>query len=153
MPAQRRLIMLEKIKALVRGKDMCVLSTVSENVTPHCSLMAYVSDEECREIYMATYRSTMKYKNLLHNPAVSLLIDSRELMPRNEAQALTIDGVFQPIENADTTNQVEARLLKQHPHLRDFIKHPDTTLICIKVQSYQLLDGLTESHFVDLKDT
>lgn len=144
--------MLEKIKALVRGKDMCVLSTVSENMTPHCSLMAYVSDEECREIYMATNRSTMKYKNLLHNPAVSLLIDSRELMPRHEAQALTIDGVFQPIENVDTGNWVEARLLKQHPHLRDFIRDPDTTLICINVQSYLLLDGLTESHFVDLKD-
>jgi len=134
--------MLQKIKALVRGKDMCVLSTVSENGTPHCSLMAYVSDEECCEIYMATNRSTMKYKNLLHNPAVSLLIDSRELMPRNEAQ-----------ENADTSDQVEEKLLKQHPHLRDFIKNPDTALICIKVQSYLLLDGLTESHFVDLKDT
>jgi len=37
--------MIEKIKALVREKDTCVLATVSEN-SPHCSLMSYVTDSE-----------------------------------------------------------------------------------------------------------
>lgn len=144
--------MLKKIKVLVREKDVCVLSTVSQDATPHCSLMAYVADEECSEIYMATHSSTMKYKNLLHNPAVSLLIDSREVTPRQQAQALTVSGVFQPIDYEHKRDQVEAQLLTQHPHLKDFIKNLDTVLICIKVQSFLLLDGLTDSHFVNLKE-
>lgn len=143
--------MLEKMKGLIRGKDICVLSTVSENTAPHCSLMAYVADEECREIYMATRRSTLKYKNLLNNPAACLLIDSREVTPREKAQALTVSGVFQPVGNAPKRGRVEAELLKRHPHLKDFIHNPDTALICIKVQSLLLLDGLTESHFLDLE--
>jgi len=143
--------MLEKMKALVRGKHICVLAKVSQDVTPHCSLMAYVAGEECREIYMATHSSTMKYQNFLHNPAVSLLIDSREVTPRQQAQALTVSGVFQPIDDKNKKERVKARLLRQHPHLKDFIKNPDTVLICIKVQSFLLLDGLTDSYFVNLK--
>ena len=143
--------MIEKMKALVKGKHICVLAMVSQAATPHCSLMVYVADEECREIYMATHSSTMKYQNLLHNPAVSLLIDSREVTPRQQAQALTISGLFQPIDDKNKKERVEARLLRQHPHLKELIKNPDTVLICIKVQSFLLLDGLTDSHFVNLK--
>lgn len=144
--------MLEKMKRLVRGKDICVLSTVSQDTTPHCSLMAYIADEECSEIYMATHKATMKYKNLLHNPFVSLLIDSREVTPRQQAQALTVSGVFQPIDDENKRERIEAQLLRQHPQLKDFIKNPDTAVICIKVQSFLLLDGLTDSHFVNLKE-
>jgi general stress protein 26 len=143
--------MLEKMKALVRGKHICVLATVSQAATPHCSLMAYVADKECREIYMATYSSTLKYKNLVNNPAVSLLIDSREVIPRRKAQALTVNGIFQPIDDKNKKEPIRIQLLKQHPHLKDFIENPDTVLICIKVQSFLLLDGLTNSHFVNVK--
>ena len=144
--------MLEKMKALVKEKDICVLSTVSKDATPHCSLMAYVADEKCREIYMATHSTTKKYRNLQQNPAVSLLIDSREITSRQKAQALTVSGIFETIDNENKKDMVEAKLLRRHPHLKDFIKHPNTALICIKVQSYLLLDGLTDSHFVNLED-
>jgi general stress protein 26 len=144
--------MLEKMKALVKEKDICVLSTVSKDATPHCSLMAYVADEKCREIYMATHSTTKKYKNLLHNPSVSLLIDSREITPRQQAQALTVSGIFQPIYYAHKRDRVKALLLRQHPHLKDFVNNTNTIMICIKVKSLQLLNGLTDSHFVNLKE-
>ena len=144
--------MLEKMKALMKEKDICVLSTVSEDAIPHCSLMAYAADEKCREIYMATHNTTKKYKNLLHNSSVSLLIDSREITPCQQAQALTVSGVFQPIDDANKRDRVESHLLRQHPHLKDFVKNSDTVMICIKVQSFLLLNGLTDSHFVNLKD-
>jgi len=144
--------MLEKMKVLVKEKDICVLSTVSEDARPHCSLMVYVADEKCREIYMTTHSATKKYNNLMHNSSVSLLIDSREITPRQQAQALTVNGVFQPIDDAQKKDRVEAHLLRKHPHLKDFVKNPDAVMICIKVQSFLLLNGLTDSHFVNLKD-
>ena len=87
------------MKALVREKNMCVLATVADG-RPRCSLMAYATDEACEEIYMVTHRNTQKFKNLMKNAAVSLLVDSREKAPRNRAQALTVDGVFRRIENS-----------------------------------------------------
>ena len=47
--------MLKKMKKIVKDKDVCVLATVMDNV-PHCSLMSYVPDRDCREIYMMTGR-------------------------------------------------------------------------------------------------
>ena len=88
--------MLEKMKELVRKKNICVFSTVSGN-KPYCSLMVYITDVTCEEIYMVTHKNTTKFNNLQKNPLVSLLIDSRETQPRSNAQALTIAGVFIPL--------------------------------------------------------
>ena len=60
--------MLERMKALVREKDICVLATV-EGSKPHCSLMAYITDDNCLEFYLVTHRHTAKYRNLMENPS------------------------------------------------------------------------------------
>lgn len=141
--------MLDRMKALVREKDICVLATVSAD-KPHCSLMAYVTDEDCSEIYMVTHRKTRKYKNLLENPSVSLLIDTREEhrgTQRPEAKALTVSGIFQRIDDEDKKRLARSKLLGRHPHLEEFMDHPDAELLCIRVASFLFLDGLTEAHF------
>jgi nitroimidazol reductase NimA-like FMN-containing flavoprotein (pyridoxamine 5'-phosphate oxidase superfamily) len=144
--------MLERMKRLVKDGDICVLATVSEG-KPHCSLMAYVSDEDCREIYMVTQRETTKFRNLSENPSVSLLIDTREEhqgKKRPEAMALTVDGVFQHIEDEVKKRYVRTMLLERHPHLKIFLDHPHAELICIRISSFLLLDGIEDSHFVEL---
>jgi len=142
-------MMLEKMKALVRKKDICVLATVSGD-KPYCSLMAYIADVACEEIYMVTHKNTTKYDNLQKNPLVSLLIDSRETQPISSAQALTIGGVFIPIIDENKKQKIRDRMLESFPHMKDFIHHPESKLIRIKINSFLLLDGLTESHFVSL---
>jgi nitroimidazol reductase NimA-like FMN-containing flavoprotein (pyridoxamine 5'-phosphate oxidase superfamily) len=144
-----RLMMLEKMKALVRKKNICVLATVSDH-KPYCSLMAYITDALCKEIYMATHKNTTKFNNLQKNPSVSLLIDSRETQPRSKAQALTIDGVFIPLTVENEKQNIRDRMLESFPHMKDFIHHPESELIRIKINSFLLLDGLTESHFMSL---
>jgi len=144
--------MLTTMKALVKEKDICVLATASADAVPHCSLMAYICDEACRKIYMATHRSTKKYKNLQQNQAVSLLIDSRDINPRQQVQALTVTGVYRTIDSEREKEQVKTQLLDRHPHLIDFIDHPDTAILGIKLQSFLLLNGISESHFASLND-
>ena len=144
--------MLETMKALVKEKDICVLSTVSGH-TPHCSLMAYATDEDCREIYMVTHRQTTKFRNLTENPIVSLLVDTREEHPgprRPEAKALTIDGVFGTLEDDEKRRKVRFRLLERHPHLKEFLDHPDAEILRIKIGSFLLLAGLTDAHYEKL---
>jgi nitroimidazol reductase NimA-like FMN-containing flavoprotein (pyridoxamine 5'-phosphate oxidase superfamily) len=141
--------MLEEMKAMAKQKDMCVLATVSGG-NPHCSLMAYATDDECREIYMVTQRGTKKYKNLIENPSVSLLIDTREEQAASrplQIKALTIAGLFQKIDDAGKKKLARARLLERHPHLAGFIDQTDTELLCIQVTSFLLLNGLQEAHF------
>jgi nitroimidazol reductase NimA-like FMN-containing flavoprotein (pyridoxamine 5'-phosphate oxidase superfamily) len=99
---------------------------------------------------MVTHRKTQKYQNLLENPAVSLLIDTREKTSRTRTQALTVEGTFHRVENETKKVKVRNILLKNHPHLEGFIDHPDAELICIKIEAFLLLDGLTDSHYVHL---
>jgi nitroimidazol reductase NimA-like FMN-containing flavoprotein (pyridoxamine 5'-phosphate oxidase superfamily) len=60
-------MMLKEMKNLAKEETICVLATVNRE-KPYCSLMAYVTDENCEEIYMVTLRNTQKYKNLNENP-------------------------------------------------------------------------------------
>ena len=141
--------MLEQMKALTKERSMCVLATIA-GTKPYCSLMAYVADESCEEIYMVTHRKTQKYQNLSENPAVSLLIDTREEAPRTQTRALTVEGTFHRIKDGTKKIKVKETLLKIHPHLKNFCDHPDAELICIKINAFLLLNGLTDAHYVQL---
>jgi hypothetical protein len=98
-----------------------------------------------------THKNTTKFNNLQKNPSVSLLIDSRETQPRANAQALTIDGVFIPLIDEDKKQNIRDRMLESFPHMKNFLHHPESEIIRIKINSFLLLDGLTESHFMSLK--
>jgi uncharacterized pyridoxamine 5'-phosphate oxidase family protein len=138
--------MLAEMKALAREKNICVLATVGDR-KPHCSLMAYVTDENCTEIYMVTHKNTHKYKNLMENPSVSLLIDTREISPRARAKALTLHGPCAPIYVKKKRQEVQTMLLDVHPHLSEFINHSEAEILCVRIQSFLLLDGLQEAHY------
>ena len=139
-------MMLKEMKALAKEKNICVLATVDDG-KPYCSLMAYVTDEHCEEIYMVTHKNTNKYENLVKNPSVSLLIDTRETSPRSKAKALTIEGVYSAIESEVKRKKVQVKLLTVHPHLTEFINHSEAEILCVKIRSFLLLNGFQEAHF------
>jgi len=140
--------LIDKMKTLVREKDTCVLATVSGG-RPHCSLMSYIVDPECREIFMVTNRRTKKYRNLMENPWVSLMIDTRE-EDRNLAigqkKALTVSGVFEKVDPA-RKKVIRAQFLARHPELRELVDDPEAEIIASRVQSFQLLEGVQDAHF------
>jgi len=145
--------MLKKMKKIVKDKDVCVLATVMDNV-PHCSLMSYVPDRDCLEIYMMTRKGTKKYRNLAANKTVSLLIDTREEdcgADRARIKALTVSGVFKTIGDKAKKKLVRQKLLKKHPQLKPFAQDPDTEVFAVKVKSFQLLDGVKDSYFEKVK--
>jgi nitroimidazol reductase NimA-like FMN-containing flavoprotein (pyridoxamine 5'-phosphate oxidase superfamily) len=145
--------MLKRMKKLVKDKDICVLATVTQNV-PHCSLMSYVPDRDCREIYMMTRKGTKKYRNLAANRTVSLLIDTREEdcgADRAKIKALTVSGVFTTIGDKGKKKLIRQKLLRKHPQLKPFADDPDTEVFAVKVKSFQLLDGVKDSYFEKMK--
>jgi nitroimidazol reductase NimA-like FMN-containing flavoprotein (pyridoxamine 5'-phosphate oxidase superfamily) len=138
--------MLEEMKALVSEKNICVLATIVDS-KPYCSLMAYATNAACTEIYMVTHRQTQKYQNLIANPAVSLMIDTRDARPRSAAKAMTIEGIFKKILDPAKVQKVRHKLLSAHPHLIDFMGQAEAEVFQIKIISFLLLNGLTEASF------
>ena len=145
--------MIEKMKSFVKKKTTCVLATAADN-NPHCSLMTYVTDDDCREIYMVTSRKTKKFHNLSENPSVSLLIDTREEdygSQNPKSIALTITGVFTQLADENKKSKIRYEMASKHPTIRDLTKNPNSEIICVKIVSFLLLNGPTEAHFEMLK--
>ena len=136
---------MDRVKGLVRTEESCVLAT-SRNDKPHCSLMVYTADARCREIYMVTRREGIKYGNFQQNPNVSLLMDTRDRGDTGPgATALTINGRVREIADSVESATVVGQLLDRHPHLADFMKDAGVTVFAVMLDSFLLLDGLTDA--------
>jgi nitroimidazol reductase NimA-like FMN-containing flavoprotein (pyridoxamine 5'-phosphate oxidase superfamily) len=144
--------MQEEIERIIKQNDLCVLSTVADG-EPHCSLMSYVVDDDCREFYMITLPATKKYRNLAGNSAVSLLIDTRENDPnrkRQDIRALTVSAVFRSIDDRNEEAAVLRKLLQRHPHLKEFAESGEAKVFAVRARSFQLLEGVSRSSRVEL---
>ncbi|WP_158407302.1 pyridoxamine 5'-phosphate oxidase family protein [Megalodesulfovibrio gigas] len=136
---------------LLDASDLAVLATcpARADAPPHCSLMAYALDAERRHLLLTTPQDSRKYANLMENPRVSLLVDTRQVHAREAVQALTVSAVL-----ADTPPEaaagLRARFLARHPRLTEFASRPDTALIRLRLTAFQLLDGVEHAQYVSL---
>jgi nitroimidazol reductase NimA-like FMN-containing flavoprotein (pyridoxamine 5'-phosphate oxidase superfamily) len=140
--------MLQKMKSFLKERDLCVLATCAGG-KPHCSLMAYMTDETVETVFMATLRDTQKFKNVSENPQISLLVDDRgdEGCTKADTQALTVSGTFEPMEDPAARGAVLVRMAEKHPHLDGLLKHPEVEVLRIRLEAFLLLQGALEAHF------
>ena len=139
----------EKIRAVIQKQSTCVLATASKN-RPHCSLMAYATNSSCDEIYLITLKDSRKYQNMCENPAVSLLIDTRQDTSKSdptETMALTVSGRFDRITKDTERERIRKELSRKQPGLKDFFENPNEEPVKIIIESYLLLEGPTKAHY------
>lgn len=136
---------------LIRENRFCVLSTAKNNL-PNSSLMLYVPDSGCTNIYMATSRGSLKYNNIEGNPEVSLLIDTREQLrdTLEHVKALTVYGQARIIQDEEKQRKLMDTLVKNHPSLAVFSNPGDSCVIEVKTNKFLLLDGITEAEHYTL---
>jgi len=149
-PEERREDMRSDIQKIIEENRMCVMATVGRDA-PHCSLMSYASGRDGREIYMATFKDTKKYHNLIANPNVSLLIDTRVVDAEGTPRALTVTGIVEAVDNDNSIEEIRETLLRKHPALKDFFNHPDVRIIVVRPTTLQLLDNVTDVYFEELR--
>lgn len=142
--------MLEIIKDFIVNNDLAVLATSAENM-PHCSLMAYVADDDGRKIYMLTRKDSRKFRNIKANPKVCLMVDTRANHggARAKIKALTISGTCSSVSLSDQGRLLD-RLLHTHPQLEILAQHKDAVVMEVAAESFLFLDGVNDAFFVDL---
>ena len=137
---------LEKINDLLLRKDSCVLAT-TDGETPHCSLMAYVTGESGQRLYLVTSRASRKYQNILCQPRVSLLIDTRGEQQRELTQAVTITGNCEILQDTAEIAEVKANFVRQYPQLIDFVRKNDVDVMCVQIDFFLLLEGPERAYY------
>lgn len=126
---------LSRLTLLDKKQLHAVLATVSEN-EPYTSLIAYALVPNLTGLVFATPRDTRKYKNIVKNNSVSLLIDSRSNTASDyiKTESITIIGKAHILMRGRKKDELAGILLKKHSRLKEFIHAPSTALIFVKIR-------------------
>jgi general stress protein 26 len=124
------------VKKLLSEQYLAVLASVDIG-KPYSNLIAFAEDEDLKTIVFITNRHTRKYRNIMANENVSLLIDSRTNQPSDfsTAVALTAIGSAREAENTERDRLMSLYLTK-HPQLSQFVINSSQAVMRITVTDY-----------------
>jgi len=142
----------EHIEAVLKTSGFAVLAT-DGNGQPHASLIAITPFGNFRQIIFATYRDTLKYRNLSNNNKVAVLIESGVINIKglNQSVVLTIIGHTEEVSVEENEAAYQAHL-KRHPEMESFMLSSDCTLILVIAQSYQVVNGIDDIRWIAADD-
>ena len=125
---------LERLNAIDKDQLHAVLATELDG-QPYTSMIAYALSPDKKGIVFATPPKTQKYKNILKNNRVSLLIDTRSNTEKDymSAESLTILGNAIPVRKGEKWSKLAGVLIRKHPNLNEIIHSPETKLIFVKI--------------------
>jgi hypothetical protein len=144
MDKNKKFPIKEYVKRAMQGSRFAVLATEGDG-QPHASLIAITPIEGFRQIVFATYRSTIKYRNLLQNSRVAVLIEVRDMGNSgfDEDFVLTAFGSAAEINIAENEADLSIHL-KRHPDLKMFLQSADCALIRVIFQKFQVVHGIDD---------
>jgi heme iron utilization protein len=129
----------ETITAISAQQRFGVLATRG-TPGPHTSLIAFAVSPDLQTVVFATPSATRKLANITACGTVSLLFDNR----RNEddllydTTAVSAFGVARVAGAHERDNLLEL-YLRRHPYLRTFLEKPDTVLVSVAVEYYEVV--------------
>ena len=135
---------LEEMRILLGSKYLGVLATSGLH-GPHASLVAFASSPDLRTLVLATPMSTRKYANMLSDPRVALLVDSRsnQSFDFHAATAVTAYGRSRVVRKEKELELVHIYLDK-HPHLVEFVHAPSCALVSIAVDRFSQVSSFQQ---------
>ena len=124
------------IRKLLGQQRLAVLATVGEE-KPYTSLISFDFTSDLSFIYFATLRKTKKYANLIKQPFVAFLIDSRANSEKDfhQAAALNVQAKCREISGEEKKSACVS-FIKKHPSLVNFVESPTTAFIAATVEKY-----------------
>jgi hypothetical protein len=126
----------QTLKDVLTTQRFCVLATQGQG-QPYGSLVAFAETDDLRQMVFATSRETRKFANLLSEPRVALVIDSRSNSDTDLKDAVAITALG-PAHEA--TGHERERLagvyLGKHPTLAGFIGSPEAAICSVAVEEY-----------------
>lgn len=141
LPLEQHMKTEKEIQSALDTSQFAILATQYDG-QPHASLMAFTPVGGLRYLIMATYRNTMKYRNLLKDGRVAMLIDNRAVPGSAEHRnlVLTAHGIASEVPSFDH-KAVEQAHLARHSNLSAFLASPDCVLMRVAVTAYEVVGG------------
>lgn len=140
------------LRVLERNR-FAVLATQRDG-QPHASLMAFTPLEGLRFLAFATYRETLKYESIRHDPRVAILVEDRESDPRSSGQRLVLTALGEAIETPEEERHAYiAKHLTRHPGLQNFLSSSECEFIRVAVHAYQVVGGIDDVRWYEVGES
>jgi nitroimidazol reductase NimA-like FMN-containing flavoprotein (pyridoxamine 5'-phosphate oxidase superfamily) len=125
----------ERLKVMNSTQRHAVLATVSDG-QPYTSLVAFAMTPDMTSVVFATPRKTAKYRNIIGNKRVALLIDTRSNTDASymKSEAVTVIGTAGPVRRGRKREELSGILIKKHPALRRFVQEKTTAIIVVEAE-------------------
>jgi nitroimidazol reductase NimA-like FMN-containing flavoprotein (pyridoxamine 5'-phosphate oxidase superfamily) len=136
----------QTLKNVLAAQRFCVLATHGRG-QPYGSLVAFAETDDLRQLVFATSRDTRKFSNLMAEPRVALVIDSRcnSGADLNNAVAVTALGPVHEAAGGERERLAQLYVAK-HPTLAEFIGSPGMAVCTVAVEDYVIagFSGVTK---------
>ena len=136
-------------KKVLTTQYFAVLSTL-DGTLPYLNLVSFAMADDMKILIFVTKRKTRKYRNIMGNNTISILIDNRNNQPSDISDAVAITILGTVIDDPDHDNRLKNLFLSRHPHLRSFIEDPEIAIMVVTVGEYILATFNNVQRFVTL---
>lgn len=140
------------IRTLTDAQKFAVLSSVCGDGSPYCNIVGFTISEDMSCLVFATPRKTRKFENILKEPRVSALIDSRsnDSTDFHNAVAVNVMGVASEA-TGDNRRTYSKLYIDRHPNMEEFINSPDCALIRVAITSYCYVSRFQDVSVLEMK--
>jgi len=126
----------EKVLSYLQENPICVLATADKKGKTEAAAVVYAFDDKLN-LYLGTYKASRKYKNLLQNKKVSVVVG----VDLNDSRTLQIDGTAKILEGKPAA-VAEKALLKRYPALAEVFR--GCAFIAVKPTFARMYENLSE---------
>ena len=126
------------LRELLSSQKFAALAT-QDSGKPHNCLMAFASTDDLKHLLFTTSRKTVKYRNIVAESRVAILVDSRSNQDSDflKAVAVTASGIAKEVKG-DERDRMLGIYLAKHPNLSDFANSPENALVKVSIKNYEI---------------
>jgi uncharacterized pyridoxamine 5'-phosphate oxidase family protein len=128
----------ELLNKILGEQRFAVLAT-HNNQQPYTNLVAFAASDDLKRVIFTTNRNTQKYRNIISNNKIALLIDNRRNNQADfsKALAITVLGIAEEL-SFNKNDELIQFYLNRHPPLIEFLNKPDTAVVNMAVTDFIL---------------
>jgi uncharacterized protein YhbP (UPF0306 family) len=106
---------------------------------PHNCLVAFATTDDLRHLLFTTSRDTSKYRNIMAESRVAILIDSRSNQDSDVRNAVAVTATGRAKEaKGKERDRLLGIYLTKHPQLKDFANVSENALVKVEIENYEV---------------
>jgi len=126
------------LRELFASQKFAALAT-EDGGKPHNCLVAFATTDDLRNLLFTTARDTSKYRNIVAESRVAILVDSRSNQDSDFRNAIAVTATGRAKEaKGRERDRLLVIYLAKHPQLADFANVSENALVKVEIENYEI---------------